>query len=65
MELFEYTVHELVEKLEKQEITSEELVRSYYDRIKEKEDKIKGYVTLLEEDAINQAKKIDERRKNG
>ena len=65
MELFEYTVHELIEKLEKQEITSEELVRSYYDRIKEKEDKIKGYVTLLEEDAINQAKKIDERRKNG
>ena len=65
MELFEYTVHELIEKLKKQEITSEEIVRSYYDRIKEKEEKIKGYVTLLEEDSINQAKKIDERRKNG
>ena len=65
MELFDYTVHELIEKLEKQEITSEEIVRSYYDRIKEKEDKIKGYVTLLEEDAIKQAKEIDEKRKNG
>ena len=30
----------LIEKLEKQEITSEEIVRSYYDRIKEKEDSL-------------------------
>ena len=36
MELYELTVHELAEKLEKKEITSEELVKSYFDRIKEK-----------------------------
>ena len=65
MELYEYTVHELIEKLEKNEITSEEIVRSYFDRINEKEEKVKAYVSLLEEDAIKQAKQIDERRKNG
>lgn len=36
MELYEYTVHELVEKLEKGEVTSEEITRSYLDRIKKK-----------------------------
>ena len=34
MELYELTVHELIEKLEKGETTSEEIVRSYFDRIK-------------------------------
>ena len=37
MELYELTVHELADKLEKGEITSEEITRSYFDRIKEKE----------------------------
>ena len=65
MEIYDYTVHELIEKLEKGELTSEEIVRSYYDRIKQKDSKVKAYLSLLEEDAIAQAKSIDERRKNG
>ena len=65
MELYEYTVHELVEKLEKGEITSEEITRSYFDRIKEKEPMVKAYVTTLEEEAIKKAKEVDEKRKNG
>ena len=65
MEIYDYTVHELIEKLEKREITSEEIVRSYYDRIKEKDSKVRAYLSLSEEDAIAQAKNIDERRKNG
>ncbi len=65
MELYEYTVHELVEKLEKGEVTSEEITRSYFDRIKEVEPKVKAYVSLLEEDAIAKAKKVDEDRKAG
>ena len=65
MELYEYTVHELVDKLEKGEITSEEITRSYFDRIKEKDIAIKAYVSVLEETAIEKAKKIDEARKNG
>lgn len=65
MELYEYTVHELIEKLEKGKITSEEITRSYFDRIKEKDPMVKAYVSTLEEDAIAKAKKIDEDRKSG
>ena len=65
MELYEYTVHELVEKLEKKEITSEEITRSYFDRIKEKEPMVKAYVSTLEEEAIKKAKEVDEKRAKG
>ena len=65
MELYEYTVHELVEKLEKGEVTSEEITRSYFDRIKEIDPKVKAYVSTLEDEAIEKAKKVDEDRKAG
>ena len=65
MELYEYTVHELVEKLEKGEVTSEEITRSYFDRIKEIDPKVKAYVSTLEDEAIAKAKKVDEDRKAG
>ena len=65
MNLYEYTVHELVEMLEKGEITSEEITRSYFDRIDEKEDDVKAYVSLLREEAIAKAQKVDEDRKSG
>ena len=65
MELYEYTVHELADKLENGEITSVEIVKSYFDRIKEKEGQVKAYVSLREEKALEEAKSIDEKRKNG
>lgn len=65
MKLYEYTVHELVEMLEKGEVTSEEITRSYFERIKEKDDQVKAYVSLLEDEAITKAKKVDEDRKAG
>ncbi len=65
MKLYEYTVHELVDMLEKGEITSEELTKSYFERIKEKDSEVKAYVSLLEEEAIAKAKKVDEDRKAG
>ena len=65
MELYEYTVHELIEKLEKGEITSEEITKSYFDRIKEIDPKVKAYISTLEEEAIAKAKKVDEDRKSG
>ena len=57
MELYEYTVHELVEKLEKGEVTSVEITKSYFDRIKEIEPKVKAYVSILENEAMSKAKK--------
>ena len=65
MELYELTVHELIEKLEKREITSEELTTCYFNRIKEKDPMIKAYVSTLEEEAIKKAREVDEKRKNG
>ena len=65
MELYELTVHELAEKLEKREITAEELTRSYFNRIKEKDSQVKAYVSTLEETAIEKAKEIDTARANG
>lgn len=65
MELYELTVHELVEKLEKGEVTSEEITRSYFDRIKEKDSAVKAYVSTMEESALAKAKSVDEARKAG
>ena len=65
MKLYEYTVHELVEMLEKGEVTSEEITRSYFERIKEIDPKVKAYVSVLEKEAITKAKKVDEDRKAG
>ena len=65
MELYEYTVHELIEKLEKGEVTSVEITKSYFDRIKEIDPKVKAYVSLMEEEAMAKAKEVDEKRANG
>ena len=63
MELYEYTVHELIDKLESGEITSYELVKSYFDRIQEKDGQVNAYISLMEEEALSKAKEVDEKRK--
>ena len=46
MEIYELTVQELKEKLDKKEITSKEIFESYQARIQEKEKNIKAFVSL-------------------
>ena len=65
MGIIDLTVHELQEKIAKKELTVEEITRAYADRIKEKEDDVQAFVTVLSEEAIENAKKIDEQIKNG
>ena len=65
MEITELTVHELIEKLKNKELTSTEITQSYIDRIKEKEPEVQAFVTTLEDEAIKQAKEIDEKRATG
>ena len=65
MDITNLTVHELQEKLEKHEITSKEIVQAYVDRIKSKEKDVKAFVTTLCDEALTEAKNIDEKRKNG
>lgn len=59
MNLYELTVHELIEKLNKNEITPEDITKSYIDRINEKEKDIKAFVTLTDKEALEKAKNID------
>jgi len=47
------------------EISAEEIVNSFYERIEKIEDKVKSFVSLRKELALEEAKKIDEKRKNG
>ena len=65
MELYEYTVHELSDMLESGKVTSVEIVKSYYNRIKEIDPKVRAYITTLEEDALKKAEEVDSKRKNG
>ena len=51
MELYELTVHELIEKLEKNEITSQDIINSYSNRIKEKEKDVQAFVTVTTDKA--------------
>ena len=60
MELFELTVHEIQQRLARKEFSSEELAKSVFSRIYEVEDKVKAFVTLIEERALARARKIDE-----
>jgi len=61
MQLYELTAHELLKKMKEREISSEEIVRSIYDRISRVEDKLHSFVTLTEEEALLQARNIDEK----
>ncbi len=51
MEIYELTVHELLEKLDKKEITKEEMLASYQNRINEKEKDVQAFVTITEQEA--------------
>ena len=65
MDITELTVHELQEKLKNKELTSYDITKAYADRISEKEKDVQAFVTTLGEEALEQAKKIDEERENG
>ena len=63
MELFELTVHELIEKLEKGETTSRDIVESCLKRIEEKEKDVQAFNTILKEDVISEVKEGNNKSK--
>ena len=65
MELYELTVHELMDKLENKEIAISDITKSYVDRINEKEKDVDAFVTLTTEEALSKAKEVEEKVKNG
>jgi len=58
------TVKELSEALNKKELTSQEIVKSSFDYINKTEPVIDAFITLSEEKALAEAKKIDETPRN-
>ena len=65
MNITNFTVHELVEKLNNKELTSEEITKAYVDRINDKETDVKAFVTTLCDEALEKAKEIDKKRVAG
>ena len=59
MELYELTVHELIEKLDKNEVTSEDIIKSYSKRIEEKEKDVEAFVTITTDKALEESKSVN------
>ena len=63
--LYELTAKELRDKFLSDELSAVEIVDSFYKRIEKVEDKIKSFVSLRKDIALDEAKKLDEKKKNG
>ena len=59
MDLINLTLKEAREKLQKKEISSVELTKAYFERIKQTENKIHALVTITEDTALAAAEKAD------
>ncbi len=56
----DYTVHQAHQLLKEKKISSFELTKHYLERIKKVDPKVKAFMTVTEELALQQAKKADE-----
>ncbi|MGB9588495.1 MAG: amidase family protein, partial [Armatimonadota bacterium] len=65
MNLFALSAHEARDMLERREISSRELTESVLERISSVEDRVKSYVTVTADEALESARIIDERRARG
>lgn len=65
MELYELTVHELQEKLEKKEVTLEEILEAYQKRIQEKQEDVGAFITVLDTQAKQKQQEVAEKIEKG
>ena len=65
MQLYTLSAHKLSELMEKKEISSLELTKTYLERISQVEDELKAFVTITKEEALSQARDVDEKRARG
>lgn len=59
MDLYTLTAHEIRDMIKEKKISSKEATQSALDRIAQIEDKVESFVTVLGDEAIAQAEKID------
>jgi aspartyl-tRNA(Asn)/glutamyl-tRNA(Gln) amidotransferase subunit A len=65
MDLFRLTAHEAADLLRRRETSSLELTRAALGRISSVDSQVRAFVTVCENQALQQAKAADERLKNG
>jgi len=65
MELCQLTIHQAAQLLSRREISSFELTQAVLDCIREVEGKVRAFVTVTEDLALQQAKAADQRIKKG
>ena len=65
MEIIDLTVHELQEKIKNKELSITEITKAYLDRINAKEKDVNAFVTVLADEALENAKEIEEKINNG
>ncbi len=65
MEYFDYTAHELLDMLDRRDISAVDLAKGVFDRISEVEPDVHSYVTLTEELALSEAAVVDKKRAAG
>ena len=63
--MYQKTIAELAKGLQAKEFSSEELTRSYLERIKRFDPELNSYITVVEDFAIGQARAADERLARG
>ncbi|KPV63660.1 MAG: Amidase [Candidatus Bathyarchaeota archaeon BA1] len=59
------TARRIVEKIRDKEITAEEYVSWIFERIQEVESRVHAFVTLIEDEALQRAREIDEKALKG
>ncbi len=65
MKLYQKTAHRLHEMLLNKEVSSEEITQSVLNRISTVDEKVGAYVTVLGENALDTARKVDRKIKDG
>ena len=65
MKLYEKTAHELHELLTKKDISATELTKNLFERIDEKESEIGAYLEITKSQALETAKRVDEKISRG
>ena len=65
MKVYEFSLTKLIELLNKKEIKAEEIIENFIERIERVEKKIKAFITLNLERAIDNAKLIDRKKSKG
>ncbi|HBQ21383.1 MAG: aspartyl/glutamyl-tRNA amidotransferase subunit A [Deltaproteobacteria bacterium GWA2_38_16] len=65
MPLYDYSLDELSQKLQKKEVSSVELTQSVLKRIEETKAKLNTFITLTKESALQTAKTVDQKRIKG